>query len=167
VEGSGGDRVLLIFQAASCWFGIDPRFAQELAAPQVPRPVPRVPAYIPGLIPLRGRAVPLLDLEKFLGLTPADTARGQEDDLLKRIVVVTAGGMTVGILSDRVRSLVRVPARGLLPPESLPAGRVRDFAEAEIADSGGVMISDAGIIIVLKIGALLEAARLRPAGETA
>jgi purine-binding chemotaxis protein CheW len=160
------DRVLLVFEVASAWFGVDPQVAQELAPPQVPTPVPRAPDYVAGLVALRGRAVPLLDLQRFLALDPRD-ARGTDDDLLKRIVVVASDGMTVGIVCDRVRSLVRLPRNAFLPPESLPAGRVRDFAESEVADPAGVVTKVGGIVVVLKVPELLEAARLRPAASIA
>jgi purine-binding chemotaxis protein CheW len=161
---TAADPVFLLFQVGSSWFALDPRLAQELAAPQRPTPIPRVPDYIPGMIKLRGRAVPLLDVQKFLGLS---AAAGDEDTLLRRIVVVSANGMTVGLHSDRVKSLVPVPARALLPADSLPPGRVRDFAAAQVADPEGSVTGIPGVIVVLDVPALLDAARVRGAGALA
>jgi len=162
-----GDRALLIFGVAASWFAIDPEFAQELAAQQRPTKVPRVPHYIPGLVKLRGKAVPLLDLEKFFELPPAADAGRDEEEFRRRVVVVHAKGMTVGLLSDRVRNLVSVPESAFASPDSLPAGRVRDFAQAEIADPTGAMATGGGVIVVLKVDALLEAARVRSSGALA
>src|SRR5258708_197530 len=117
-------------------------------------------------MPLRGRAVPLLDLQKFLDLESA-ADRPPEQDLAPRIVVVTSGGMTVGLLADRVRSLVTLPQKALLSPESLPAGRVREFAEAYVPDPQGIVAAMGSLIVVLNVAALLEAARRRPAGALA
>jgi chemotaxis signal transduction protein len=166
VEGDGlTERTLLVFRIASCWFAIDPELAQEIAAPQPAAPVPRVPAYIPGLMKLHSRAVPLLDLRRFLDLTPASEP-SDEDELRRRVLVVSAGGMTVGLLCDRILSLLTVPATRILPPTSLRAGRVQEFAEAELADPDGTIGGRPGVIVVLSVRALLESARVRPAGGT-
>jgi purine-binding chemotaxis protein CheW len=165
VEGDGlTERVLLIFKTGSCWFAMDPELAQEIAAPEPPTPVPRVPAYVPGLLKLRSRAVPLLDLQRFLDLPPAAGSDAADDEFRKRILVVSTKGMTVGLLCDRVRSLLAVPAASLLPPTSLPAGRLREFAQAELPDPSGAIGGRPGVVILLDIGALLDAARVRPAG---
>jgi purine-binding chemotaxis protein CheW len=160
------DRVFLVFQVASSWFAVEPHWTQELAEPTSPTPVPRAPAYVAGLMPLRGRAVPLLDLRRFFGLEArADGAL--EADLAPRVVVVACAGMTVGLLADSVRRLITLPPAALQTPDSLPPGRVRDFAEAYVPDPQGLVAAGAGLIVVLDVPSLLEAARLRPAGAIA
>jgi purine-binding chemotaxis protein CheW len=161
-----GDDMLVVFQVSSAWFGIDPQFVRELALPQRLTPVPRAPAHILGLMPLRGRAVPILDLQRFLQLPDAED-RETSDEVLRRVIVLSYDGMTVGIVSDRVRRLVRIPPDSVLSPEGLPPGRVTDFADAEIPDPAGVLTGKGGLIIVLNVGVLLKAARLRAAGPLA
>jgi chemotaxis signal transduction protein len=162
---SSGD-MLVVFQVSSSWFGIDPQFVRELALPQRVTPIPKAPAHILGLMALRGRAVPILDLQRFLQLPDADD-RAASDEVLRRVIVLSYDGMTVGLLTDRVRRLMRIPPDSVLSPEGLPPGRVTDFADAEIPDPAGMLTGKGGLIIVLNIGVLLKAAKLRPAGPLA
>ena len=59
-------------------------------------PVPDGPRHVLGLLDLRGRVVPVLDLRLRLGLAPA------EPGLSTPICVVEAGGHGVGLVADAV-----------------------------------------------------------------
>ena len=64
--------------------------------------VPNVPRYVRGLINLRGRVVPVMDIRLRLGL------RGRECDERTCIVVVRDASMTVGIVVDRVAGVLDI-----------------------------------------------------------
>jgi purine-binding chemotaxis protein CheW len=59
-------------------------------------PAPDGPGYLLGLLDLRGRVVPVLDLRQRLGLAPA------EPGLSTPICVVEAGGRGFGLVADAV-----------------------------------------------------------------
>jgi purine-binding chemotaxis protein CheW len=64
--------------------------------------VPGAPAYVAGLVQVRGRVVPVVDLRKRFGLPPTDHA------LAHRVVVVQLGARVAGLLVDSAREVVHL-----------------------------------------------------------
>ncbi len=72
--------------------------------------VPQAPPHIRGVINLRGRILPVVEIKTRLGLASAVvTARS-------RIVVVEAHGRVLGMLVDAVSNIVHVPVDTVVPP---------------------------------------------------
>lgn len=69
--------------------------------------VPKAPPAVVGVINLRGRVLPVVDLRRAFKMPLLDPT----DD--SRILVVEAGTQTVGFLVDRVREVLKVGADGL------------------------------------------------------
>lgn len=65
--------------------------------------VPNSPGYMEGVINLRGRVLPVLNLRKRLGLEKNGLTKNS------RIVVTEVGGKTIGLLVDFVRHVAKVP----------------------------------------------------------
>lgn len=64
--------------------------------------VPGAPPYVAGLVQVRGRVVPVVDLRKRFGLAPIDRV------LAHRVVVVQLGGRVAGLLVDSAREVVQL-----------------------------------------------------------
>jgi purine-binding chemotaxis protein CheW len=76
--------------------------------------VPRAPDFIKGVINLRGRIIPVIDLKKKLGLGEVIVAK------LSRIVVVTLKGRLLGLLVDGASQVLKVPVSLIEPaPEEV------------------------------------------------
>lgn len=74
--------------------------------------VPGTPPYVAGLIHIRGRVVPVVDLRLRFGLPKV------EPTLDSRVIVVQSGERTVGLLVDSAREIMKIPPEGLhAPPE--------------------------------------------------
>ena len=67
-------------------------------------PVSTAPAFVLGVINLRGVIMTVLDLRVFFGLEPGPV--GAE----ARIIIAEGGGMVVGILVEQVEEIVDLPA---------------------------------------------------------
>ena len=67
-------------------------------------PVPDAPAWVPGVINLRGRVVTVVDLRTRLGLPAAAY------DLTTPIIVAETGAGHVGLVADAVTELLTLPA---------------------------------------------------------
>lgn len=156
--GDGGEPVaaLLVFRVESTWLAVPAGLVDEIGDEPEVTPVPLVPDHIPGVMNLRGHAVPLLDVNRFLGLVPeADRgAEGQEDRSFRRVAVVCAGGMRVGLLCDRVRGVVEIPSSEQRSPAVVQGKRVAEFAVAEVQRDGEVLV-------LLELERLLRAARVQ------
>jgi purine-binding chemotaxis protein CheW len=116
-------------------------------------PLPLAPAHIPGVVSLRNQVVPLLDLGRFLELAPRAAAAPGEAGRPGRIVLVTAAGMRVGLLCDRVLGIEEVPPSRLRRCQVVQGEALVEHAqEAEL---------EAGVLVVLSLERLLEAASVR------
>jgi purine-binding chemotaxis protein CheW len=74
--------------------------------------VPGAPPYVAGIVQVRGRLVPVVDLRARFGLPPIDHA------LDRRVIVVQVGTRIAGLLVDSAREVVQIdPAAYEKPPE--------------------------------------------------
>lgn len=72
--------------------------------------IPQAPPHIRGVMNLRGRILPVVELRSRLGLPPVDlTSRS-------RVLVADAQARTLGLLVDSVAEVVKVPERAVVPP---------------------------------------------------
>jgi purine-binding chemotaxis protein CheW len=94
---------LVTFFLASEEYGVDVRLVQEIIRVTEVTPVPRAPAAIKGVINLRGRIIPVVDLKRRLGLGEVEEAR------LARIVVVKVKDRLIGLLVDGASQVLKVP----------------------------------------------------------
>ncbi len=85
-------------------------------------PVPHAPAYVLGVISLRGAVLPVIDLGRRLGL-----AGGVRDEK-SRIIVVGIGEEEAGLIVDRVTGVVRFPPEAVKPaPETIEQGAGAEY----------------------------------------
>ena len=96
---------VLAFEVAGELFGVDIREMSEILLPRPTTPLPRTPAFIVGVLTLRGTVLPVIDLARRLGLPERDRTR------TARIVVLRDGDECLGFLVDQVRGVVRFTDR--------------------------------------------------------
>ena len=99
----------LTFTLASESYGIDVLQVREIIRLASITPLPQMPAYVRGVINLRGKIIPVIDLRLRFGLTA-----GGDSDLTCIIVVqvkLAQGGFThVGLLVDGVEEVINIAA---------------------------------------------------------
>ena len=84
-------------------YGVDVRLVQEIIRVSEITQVPRAPDFIKGVINLRGRIIPVVDLKRKLGLGEVEVARQS------RIVVVKIKERLIGLLVDGASQVLKVP----------------------------------------------------------
>jgi len=97
-------------------FGVNILQVQEINRMVEITQVPQTEAYVEGIINLRGKVIPIIDLRKKFGMPE------KERDNHTRIVVVDVAGETVGLVVDGVSEVLRVPAGSLEEAPKLVAG---------------------------------------------
>lgn len=97
-------------------FGIDILKVQEIIRPVAVTRVPNSPSFVEGVINLRGRIVPVVDLRKRFGLSH------RPHDKNTRIVVVELDEKVVGFVMDAVKEVIRVERAVIEPPPDLTTG---------------------------------------------
>ena len=103
---------LLEFRLADERYAVETRHVVEVHPFRDLTPLPGTPAFVRGIVNLRGRIIAVFDLKKFFDLPE----RGITD--LHRIVVVRGQGLELGLLADTVTTVRRLSRASLAP--SLP-----------------------------------------------
>lgn len=91
--------------------------------------IPGAAAHVAGLVQIRGRVIPVIDLRARFGLPPI------ERTLDSRVIVVTEGEREVGLLADSAREIVKLEEEKFGPPPDVVADQASGFVSA-IAQAG-------------------------------
>lgn len=97
-------------------YGVDILKVQEINRMVQITQVPNSPDYVDGVINLRGRVIPVIDLRTKMGLGR------KEHDKDTRIIVVELDGKTIGFIVDKVKEVLRIPSSIIEPPPDMVAG---------------------------------------------
>ncbi len=95
---------LVTFRLGNEEYSVDILSVQEIIRHMDLTRVPKAPEFVDGVINLRGKVIPVLDLRKRFGLD----ACGKTNET--RIIVVEINGKTVGFKVDEVSEVLRLPA---------------------------------------------------------
>jgi purine-binding chemotaxis protein CheW len=87
-------------------------------------PVPGALPYVAGVIQVRGRVVPVVDLRSRFGLPPGAAT------IDSRVVVVELDQRTVGLLVDSAREVVKLSPEQIQPPPPMMAYGAEGFVKA-------------------------------------
>lgn len=107
---------LVSFKIANEEFGVDILNVQEINKMSTITKVPNSPGFVEGVINLRGRVIPVVNLRTKMNMPNRDY------DKDTRIIVVDLSGKTVGFLVDSVSEVLRIPRNIIEPPPSMVAG---------------------------------------------
>lgn len=105
-------------------FGIEILHVQEIIRFLSITKVPNTPEFIEGVINLRGRVIPIVDLRVRLGLEKT------EDNHNTRIIVVEINEMVVGFIVDEVNEVLRIQKTIIEPPPPLVEGIDSEYITA-------------------------------------
>ena len=122
--------------------GIDVTAVQEVTGRSELAPVPHAPAFVSGLLNLRGQVVTAIDLRRCLA------ARERPPEERPVNVILRTDDGCVSLLVDRIGDVLEVDDQDVeAPPETL-RGPVRDLIT-------GVCQLDGGLLLVLDVEAVL------------
>ncbi len=120
---------LVVFDLASEFYGVDIGDVSEIIQMQAITRVPRTPPFVEGVINLRSKVVPVIDLRKRLDLQVNERTKES------RVVVVDIAGRNVGVIVDGVTEVLRIPLSSVEPPSSMitnvDSGYLRGIARLE------------------------------------
>ena len=147
----------MCFQLGAETYGLPILDVREIIGLMPITSVPRAPAFVRGIINLRGKVIPVMDLRLQFGMDPCPAT-----DQTVIIVVhctVEGRGLTMGLLVDRVLEVLNIGADQNEPPPSFGASDSADFLL-------GVGKAGQRVVFLLDISRLLSA-RDRAALEAA
>lgn len=100
----------LTFHLAGEDYGIEIRYVIEIIGIQKITEVPDMPAFIRGVINLRGKVIPVMDVRARFSIEDRDY------DDRTCIIVVNIEGTEVGLVVDEVSEVADIPEKNVEPP---------------------------------------------------
>lgn len=148
-EDSMKDRYLS-FRVAEEEYGIDIQFVTEIVGIQRISAVPEMPAYIKGVINLRGQVIPVMDVRTRFHMPE------QKYNERTCVIVVNIGENFVGLVVDAVREVSSLPQEAICDPPRVARTESAQYIKGigKVADSVKIildvhkLISDAEIASV-------------------
>jgi purine-binding chemotaxis protein CheW len=127
---AGMGRELISFRIGAQEFCVDIMEVREIRGWTPATALPQAPAFVRGVINLRGAVLPIVDLGARLGLGAADpTARHV-------IIVAQVGTQVVGLLVDAVSDILTVTEDMIQPTPDVASEMVRNFVRGLLAIEG-------------------------------
>jgi len=153
-DKSGDELHLVSFEVANQEYAISIEDVQEIV--QVPETIMHVPnsdSHVLGVMTLRNRLLPLVSLRRMFGL-PA-----RESDDHSRIMVVSLGSASVGVVMDSVNAVLRVARADVDATPGLlsKSGDLSDIAQICRLDQGKRLVSVISVANMFRHSAIKEA----------
>ena len=139
---------LVAFGVAQGDYAVDIMRIKEIINPVPVTQMPKAPAFIEGVIELRGAILPVMDVRKRFDLTP--TAATRATKFLIVAVDVGVARIIVGLIVDRVSEPLRVPRAEIKPAPALSISERAFFT--------GVVHHHGKMLMVLDPDSLLSSA---------
>ena len=131
-EAVDDGQMLVTFDVAGQEYALALDAVREiLPAPETLAIVPRTESLVLGVTSYRDTLLPLLSLRGLLGFPPGDLEQGG------KIIVAAVGGVTVGLVADRMRSIFRAEASLVEPTPTILAARTGGEARISAIYRGG------------------------------
>jgi len=106
----------LIFFIGNEEYGIEIRYVTEIIGIQSITPIPELPQYVKGVINLRGKIIPVMDVR--LRFRKAE----REYDERTCIIVIEIKDISIGLVIDRVSEVVDIADSEITPPPNVGSG---------------------------------------------
>ncbi len=144
---------LVSFRLGNEEFGVDIIKVQEIIRKPDITDVPNSPAFVEGVINLRGKVISVIDLRTKLGMPK--TEHGSST----RIVVVEINECTLGFIVDNVSEVLRISKDITEPPPAFVAGISNDYITAvgKLKDRLIILLDLDRILVTTNISSLKEA----------
>lgn len=143
-------RELIAFRIGEQEFCVDIRAVREIRGWAPATPLPQSPAYVRGVINLRGAVLPIVDLSCRLGLGAAVPSARHV------IIVARVGLRTVGLLVEAVSDILTFSEEMIQPTPDIACETVRSFVK-------GVIPVDGRMISLIALDGLLPETQLEEA----
>lgn len=115
------EKQMVLFELGTETYGLDIASVYEIIRMQPITKVPKAPFYVEGVINLRGRVIPVIDIGKRFGFERTDNVKN------KRIVVINVKDTTLGIIVDAVTEVIHIPADSIDPVSDIVTSGQSDY----------------------------------------
>lgn len=141
----------ILLELAGTTYGVRSRLVQQIEMIEHVTPVPNAPPSVEGVVLARGQVIPALNLRARFGFEKVAF------DLRTRLVVVSTGGRTLGLIVDVAREFLRIPEAAVEPPPEAITGLSGKYLEG-VATIKGRIILILDLVEVIDVGELAAGA---------
>jgi len=135
-------RQFVTFRTKEQEFGADIMSIREIRGWTATTPLPQAPTHVRGVINLRGLVLPVVDLKAQLGCGRLEVTSNHV------IIVVHAGGRTIGLLVDGVSDIIDASGSDIQTTPELAQETHGEFAE-------GIAVLEGRLVTILNMEKLI------------
>jgi purine-binding chemotaxis protein CheW len=118
------DTLHVVFRVGSAEYVLPASIVLEMESFTEVTPVPGTAPHVAGLVHIRGRVIPLVDLRTRFGLPPVEPGPD------RRVVVVEHGERRIGLLADAAREVAKILPTAFDAPPELVVEHAQGFVKA-------------------------------------
>lgn len=119
-EDTQKDRYLTFIIGNEC-YGLDIKYVTEIIGIQAITVIPELPEYVRGIINLRGKIIPVIDVRLRFKKEP------KEYDDRTCVVVVDFKELSIGLIVDQVAEVLTIPEEDIVDPPQVHKGANNRF----------------------------------------
>ncbi|HWR40876.1 MAG TPA: chemotaxis protein CheW [Patescibacteria group bacterium] len=140
------EEQLVVFRLGKEFYGISIAQVREIITEQNATKLPRTPEFMTGIINIRGKIVPVVELAARLGLNIE-----KADD--RRIMIVETGGQEIGVIVDEVAEVLHLPESAIEEPLEISSDKREHIR--------GIGKENNRLLILLEVGKLFSPEELK------
>lgn len=114
-EDTQKDRYLTFFIGEEC-YGFEIKYVTEIIGIQAITEIPELPEYVRGIINLRGKIIPVMDVRLRF------KKKSLEYNDRTCVIVVDVGDISIGFIVDQVAEVMSIPEEDIVDPPQLHKG---------------------------------------------
>jgi purine-binding chemotaxis protein CheW len=137
------DLQVVVFDLDQQIYGVPISSVLEIIRLEKITGLPQAPYFIEGIIEIRGRVIPVMDLRKRFGMQEAEHTQAT------RIIIVDMDNTTMGIIVDAVTEVLHISSGAIQPPPPVIDNVDRSFIH-------GVALMGERMIILLELDKVLH-----------
>ena len=120
-ESEGTLNQMISFTIGEENFGVDIQTVKEVIRKKEITRLPKTPAFVKGVINLRGDVIPIIDLREKFGLEHKDYTD------MTRVIVTEVDARSVGMVVDSVSHVIRIGEEDIEPPPPVVGGISNEY----------------------------------------
>ncbi|MFZ5816735.1 MAG: chemotaxis protein CheW [Bacillota bacterium] len=139
------EKQYVVFRLDGQLYGAEITVVREVSYLTPITRLPNTPAYVEGVIDLRGEVMPVIDIRKRLGLS-SRSADGET-----RVMILSVGDMTSALVVDGVDQVLTLSDEQITPPDSRVTVAGQDYVV-------GVARSGEKLVVIMDLARLISSA---------
>lgn len=150
LDAGTNELEVLVFRLGAGWYGVNVAKVREVIRPQHTAKAPRQHPSVIGMFDIRGSVVPLIDLAKHIGLTPAGEGE-------KRVIITEFNGLRTGFLVDGVEQIHRMSWQRVKPAPEVNHLAAGEFSPQQISTVTGLIELGERLVLLIDFESVADA----------